>query len=98
MPEQYQCDQCGACCRRLIIEIDHIDVVREPRLLEAAEPFRLMDYETEWDQQYLLACGSDHPCKMLDGNRCSIYPTRPNCCVGFEAGSDQCQAAREGVA
>ncbi len=25
------CKDCGLCCRKLIIEIDHVDVVREPR-------------------------------------------------------------------
>jgi len=35
----------------------------------------------------LLACGKDKPCMFLaEDNRCSIYPTRPNACVGMEAG------------
>lgn len=96
MSESYECDRCGACCQSLIIEIDHIDVVREPKLLSVA---RLMDgngkiqYESEWEKQYSLACGSR--CPMLgDGNLCSIYPSRPNVCVAMEAGDEQCQMAR----
>lgn len=98
---RYECDQCGACCRNLIIEIDHIDVVREPSLLPVVT---LLDgggrvqYESEWEKQYGLACGSKHPCQKLgEDNRCTIYPTRPNVCVGFEPGSEQCQEIREAV-
>lgn len=90
----YQCDQCGACCRQTIIEIGHIDVVREPRLKEAASPCRLLPGDGEWDREYILAAGAAMPCRLLDGNTCSIYPTRPNCCVAFEAGCDLCQEAR----
>lgn len=30
----YSCDQCGACCKSLIVEFYEIDVLRESRLLE----------------------------------------------------------------
>ncbi|ODU02548.1 MAG: hypothetical protein ABS79_00290 [Planctomycetes bacterium SCN 63-9] len=95
-----ECDRCGLCCRQLIIEIAHVDVVREPRLLPPAT--RLLDgngaisYESDWDKEYGLACGSSHPCPMLaEDGLCSIYPTRPNVCVSFEAGSAQCEELRE---
>lgn len=40
-------------------------------------------------------CGANMPCKMLGSdNRCTVYPTRPNVCVGFRAGDEQCQGAR----
>jgi Fe-S-cluster containining protein len=43
----------------------------------------------------MLACGPEFPCMMLgQDNLCTIYPTRPNCCVAMRAGSDQCQMAR----
>lgn len=95
---KYECDRCGACCSGvLIIEIQHLDVVREPKLLAHAE---LMDgrgriqFESDWQKEYMLACSK--PCGLLDAeNGCSIYPTRPNTCVGFEAGSANCQRARE---
>lgn len=35
------------------------------------------------------------PCPFLADRRCSIYPTRPNCCVAFAPGSEACQNARE---
>jgi Fe-S-cluster containining protein len=40
----------------------------------------------------MLAAGL---CPLLGAdNLCTIYPSRPNCCVAMQAGSDQCQLAR----
>lgn len=90
------CKDCGLCCKTMIIEIDHIDVVREPRLLPIVT---LLDsggrikYDSDWEKQYSLACGG---CQLLsEDNRCTIYPTRPNCCVAFEVGGERCQEMRE---
>lgn len=92
---RYECDKCGACCTQLIVEISHIDVVREPRLREASKLMRQTpDWESDWDNEYLLACG--YPCPMLGTDKlCQIYPSRPNTCVAFKAGNEQCQMARE---
>jgi Fe-S-cluster containining protein len=94
----YECDRCGACCREIIVEVQELDVVREPRLAAVAE---LMDgrgkveFESHWERTYLLACGHTHPCPLLGpDNLCGVYPTRPNVCVAFEAGTDLCQQAR----
>jgi Fe-S-cluster containining protein len=107
--DRYECDGCGACCRHMIIEIEDVDVVREPRLKEVAKPFatepgmihvdhngdEYVPIEPGWEAGAMLACGSSMPCGMLAAdNRCSIYPTRPNCCVAFRAGSEQCQDCR----
>ena len=93
------CAGCGLCCKSLIIEIDHVDVVREPRLLPVVvllDGDGSVEYESEWDKQYRLACGSKHPCKLLDGDgKCSIYSTRPNACVMFEVGGEHCNELRE---
>lgn len=91
------CKDCGLCCTKLIIEIEHIDVVREPKLLPIA---RLMNpdrpRDSLWENEYMLACGSAMPCGMLtEDKKCSIYPTRPNTCVGFEVGCDKCNELRE---
>jgi len=97
-----KCKQCGACCSELIIEIEHVDVVREPKLLDIAKHLACgvgddgeYEYpEDKWDRQYRLGTATKS-CEMLKNNKCSIYPTRPNLCVSFEAGSEQCLAARE---
>jgi len=82
----------------MIVEIEHLDIVREPRLLEAA---KLLDgngkieFESEWEKQYLLACGNSRPCPFLKDNKCQIYPTRPNVCVLFEPDGEQCKQFRK---
>ncbi|MCI0462475.1 MAG: YkgJ family cysteine cluster protein [Gemmataceae bacterium] len=108
MAVKYECDGCGACCRQLIIEIDWIDVLREPALRQAAKPFKIPADMMLTDEDgkevvtgdpfapgALLACGATHACKLLGAdNLCTIYPTRPNVCVGMMAGEEQCQQAR----
>lgn len=105
---RYECDRCGLCCKNLIVEIDELDLIREPRLIQVSVPFRvpegmlLVDGDGEPAEEVvpgygagaMLVCGE--PCKMLGSdNACAIYPTRPNCCVGFRAGSEKCQELRE---
>ena len=100
---RFECDQCGACCNgSLIVETDEIDLMREPRLIEAepslkgySVPQVLEKYENETGFAILLACSSDRPCPFLVGKKCSIYPTRPNVCVAMQAGDEQCQEARK---
>jgi Fe-S-cluster containining protein len=98
------CLNCGLCCRKLIIDIGCHDIVCEPRLSEVATLYREVgdglcgfDAENEplHDQPcHLLACGK--PCPMLGpDNRCTIYTTRPNACVGFKAGGAKCLELRE---
>jgi len=97
---RYECDKCGACCKgSLIVQAEELDVLREPRLIDADPHHRGKSVEqmvheiaTEW-KAVMLACGS--PCSFLGSdNRCTIYPTRPNDCVGMQAGDEQCQQAR----
>jgi len=96
MLSQYDCDCCGACCRgTLIVEAYYLDAVREPRILDAdvSGHRRTRDDLSDDDRCVLLA--ANHPCRFLSADgRCAIYPTRPNVCVGMEAGDDQCQEAR----
>jgi len=82
-----ECLKCGHCCRTMILEPDEIDVEREPRILEYAEKLKqpyFVDSTGRWDNQYLLPS----PCPFLLDDKCSIYPTRPNMCVVFEAGKE----------
>ena len=100
------CRRCGLCCRKLIVEIGCHDIVREPRLAAVARPFRDTrgpcgfisggdaDGQTIHDGPcHSLTIGKQ--CPMLnDDNLCTIYPTRPNTCVGFPAGGMQCRELR----
>ncbi len=92
------CKKCGHCCRSLIIEIEQLDVVREPKLLKTTKLLNVdLHRESEWDKEYLLACGPTLLCPFQVENKCTIYPTRPNICVGFEVGSEQCKFAEQTV-
>lgn len=88
-----KCKQCGACCRYWIIEADWLDAIREPRLLGAD-----CTHAVSWPKCIVLAAGQNFPCRFLGSdNRCTIYPTRPNVCVGFEPGGEQCLEARRAL-
>ena len=93
-----ECKKCGSCCRKLIIEIEWLDILREPRL--APPNSKLLDgngeikFESDWEKEFLLACGENMPCPFLKDSKCEIYPTRPNVCVALEPGSEQCLKVR----
>lgn len=94
MEVRYECDGCGLCCSGgLFVEADPVDVLREPRIADAA----LNERDRELpilDQTWLLTAGT--PCPFLGKDRqCGIYATRPSCCVAFTAGASQCQGLRE---
>jgi len=83
-----ECKQCGQCCRHLIIdEVYDIDIMREPKLRKYVEECR-----NEPGRYFMKT-----PCPFLivnvggiTHNKCSIYPTRPNICIAFEPGSNDC--------
>ena len=98
---KFECDNCGACCRKLIVEADVIDLMREPQLLYADRDF-VANYgpedaidalQDDVGRCLIIACGKQ--CTFLEDNRCSIYPTRPNVCVALQAGDEQCQEVRK---
>lgn len=97
---RYECDKCGACCKgSLIVEADDLDVLREPRLIDADRHHRgksvaqiVLEIQTDM-KAVILSCGASCPF-LGSNNACTIYPTRPNACVGMQAGDEQCQEAR----
>jgi Fe-S-cluster containining protein len=99
----YKCDQCGLCCRAFIVEASHIDVVREPLI---AQKCGRMDGKGELknpaDWCWSVCVGGFSPCPFLKKHtnvlvtfRCTIYKSRPNECVAFQAGGRRCQELRE---
>jgi len=83
-----------------MIECQWHDALREPRLLEpATNRHGLTLADLKDGEKCIILAG---PCRFLIDTStpaapsfmCSIYPTRPNNCVGFPAGSDQCREAR----
>jgi Fe-S-cluster containining protein len=94
MKRIYLCDQCGLCCRHLLVEASAVDVLREPRI-EIERPLgKRAKSLSILDACWLLA-GPGMPCPFLNAdNKCGIYPTRPGTCVAFMSGSAKCQELR----
>ena len=90
----YECDGCGACCKSFPIFASADDARREPRI--KAEARALAPWQATPEGSFrLFPIASFTACVFLDGgDRCSIYPTRPDICRAFPAGAPQCQEAR----
>ena len=89
------CDDCGLCCENLLVMADATDVLREPRIEKERPLGKIHVNLTVLDANWLLA-GPGAPCPFLNSERkCDIYPTRPQVCVAFVAGSSKCQELRE---
>ena len=96
--EEYDCENCGACCRCFPIFALESDAEREPKIREAG--IRCDDFLGEKGKvAYRL-----HPLPFLDtcaflkeDQLCRIYESRPEVCRRFEPGSDQCLEARKRV-
>ena len=98
MPDfrNFECDNCGACCRKLIVEATYQDAQREPRLYQIAGPNLEHEKFRVGDQCIKLYDNDKKGCHFLTSeNKCGIYPTRPHECVGVEPGDAKCQQARE---
>lgn len=94
----FECDGCGACCRTFPVFAAGDDARREPRI--AVEGQRLVPWlETARWTYRLFPLPFHETCCFLDAeSRCTIYPTRPDVCRDFAAGSEQCQEARARLA
>jgi Fe-S-cluster containining protein len=88
------CRCCGGCCRTFPIFASDADAAREPRIRDEAvslEPWLRTD---RWIWKLYPLPFHERCCFLDAGNRCVIYPTRPDVCREFAPGSDQCRAAR----
>ncbi len=96
MTSRYECDQCGACCQgTLIVEAFYLDVLREPRILDADVCGRRPTMDELSDETRCIVLAANQACRFLSADGlCTSYPTRPNDCVGMQAGDEQCREAR----
>lgn len=94
----YDCDNCGLCCTQLLARAFVGDALREPRISAECRRAKVNGVVNDW---YMLNLdpvdGEMMPCRFHTGKGCGIYNTRPNACVGFQAGSPDCQALRKGA-
>ncbi len=93
----YECDGCAACCRTRPVLVSEADARREPRI--ATEGGRLAEHLETPEWVYRL-----HPlpfhracCFLGEGDRCTIYASRPTVCREFEPGRPDCQEVRARV-
>lgn len=93
--DRFDCDNCGACCRSLIVEAYDYDARREPKLYEIGNVDR--QALRDGDRSIVLYDTDTRACPFLDGetNLCGIYATRPVACVMVEPGDAKCQQARK---
>ena len=91
---EYDCMNCGACCRCFPIFASQEDAQREPRIQR--ETRGLEEHLQTEDKAYQMYPLPFHEtCVFLKDNQlCQIYETRPEVCRRFTAGSDQCIEAR----
>ena len=91
----YLCDCCRLCCQQLIVEADAFDVLREPRI-EAERPLGRHSASLSLLDACWILAAPGMPCPFLrPDSRCRIYPSRPQVCVAFAAGSSKCQQLRQ---
>jgi uncharacterized protein len=91
---EYDCDLCGACCRSFPIYVSESDAEREPRIRREGKELAAHLQTDSWRFQ-LFPLPFQHACTFLAlDDQCTIYPTRPDVCRRFDAGSEQCQEAR----
>lgn len=85
------CEQCGTCCKDIIIELLPEDIIREPRLKEFMRPIADADIAENFDLcwkdkcDYVIDIGPEdylrfRVCPFLVDNKCSIYKTKPKIC------------------
>ena len=99
MTPQFECDRCSACCQgTLIVEAYYLDALREPAILHADLGGLRLTKDELSDETRCILLAAGQSCRFLSADGlCTIYPTRPNNCVGMEAGDEQCQEARSQV-
>ncbi len=102
----YECDLCGACCRKVKVELAPTDLDREPRLAPHARSCTVrLVYTDQAGQEVggpvatrkalaMVADGPNESCQFLAANQCSIHATRPDACRQMAAGSAHCQHER----
>lgn len=87
MNENFQCRQCGACCKiEGIVRLKDDDTAKIAAHLGLSETdFIARETEIAPDRKGLvLKDCPDGACAMLDeNNRCKIYPVRPEKCRTF---------------
>lgn len=88
---ELDCLSCGACCRDNRVVLEPPDLARwraeRPELLGPA-------YVRRSNGTVLLKLAEGACVHLGKGNRCQVYPLRPDNCSEFPVGAEPCLAAR----
>jgi len=90
----YDCTNCGACCRSFPIFASKTDAEREHRIHTESRHIEA-HLRTENEAYQLFPLPFLEKCPFLGDNQlCRIYSKRPDVCRRFSPGSSQCIEAR----
>lgn len=90
---ELDCLACGACCYSNNVILGDADIERFRR--GGRPELGAMPYARRKNGKLTLRLAADKGCLQLGaGNRCSIYPIRPDMCRTFPVGSECCLSAR----
>lgn len=78
---QIDCRECGACCRDNVIPVNEQEIARLAKRLSLspAEVREKWISHDEAEEDHIDA----RPCPFLNGNLCTVYEDRPDCCRGY---------------
>ena len=79
--KQYDCTNCGNCCKKLTPSLTHTDITKIASYLKITYEKFIKNYvEKEIPGGFILK-GRD--CPFIENNKCSIYEYRPEICRSF---------------
>lgn len=90
----FDCLECGSCCRDNEVQLFDVDIqrFREGGHPELAKP----PFAKRKDGKTVLVLARSKDCKHLArDNKCGIYGVRPDACRHFPVGSECCLFSRE---
>lgn len=93
LPLLTTCDDCGACCRHMIVPPFVLSGGRNEAAEKGVPPQLLAELWPHWQVRLLLP---ESPCLWFDAAtaRCRHYDLRPDACRNFEINSPSCHASR----
>lgn len=85
-----RCQQCGWCCRSLILDCNQADARREPRIAKECKELKPDEYGRHWD---LNDSCKKYACHFLTKEGlCEIHRSKPLMCRRFAPNTDaRCQ-------
>lgn len=81
--EQFDCTQCGNCCKVATARLSERDVEKLSKHLGVKPGQFLRDYTERSAEEGLILKRTANGCVFLEGTMCSVYDARPHSCEDF---------------